>query len=215
MLTTPRNRQSREVEQSENPGNDIQTYNARGDVFRTLFIGFTRHGVAPVQTAVDRILSYGFANPGVAWSSGSSRETTSSRRRTKYGRRQTTPIRSPTALVTQSSEDPAACTWTLDNLYPIFASFLDIRRPDPLPSSGSSPLLKPPVKPDIIYWCLVAFARTSHNDREVMRAVWVEISRTFGFVVRDASEGRLEEPLMGCEVKGRLKALIKWIEDGN
>ncbi len=216
MLTTPRSRKYREIVQLEDAGDDLQTYNPRADVFRTLFIGFTRHGVAPVQTAVDRILSYGFANPGVPWSSRSSKEIASSRRKTKYGRRQITPIRSTTAPVTQSIGNPPACAWTLENLHPIFASFLDIRRPDiSPPPSGSFPVPKPPVNPDVIYWCLAAYARTSHNDREIMRVVWLEISRTFGFVVHETSEAELgEEPPMGWEVKGRLKALVKWVEDG-
>ncbi|KAF8324442.1 uncharacterized protein EI90DRAFT_3157355 [Cantharellus anzutake] len=184
MLTTPCRRQPWRSGRLSRVDGGTKTYDATADVFRALFIGFTRHGVAPVQNAVDRIISYGFANTGVAWSPNISNTWAARKQRKRFGRRQLELARSTTATT-----HPEAATWTSEDLNLIFSHFLEMLPSNtPLSPDSSSPP-NPPINPDIIYLCLVAFARTSHNDREVMRAAWQDISRAFGWIEGEQLDG--------------------------
>jgi len=85
----------------------------------------------------------------------------------------------PRALTIGHTPDPDA--WSLENLEPIFQRFLDL--PDGV---------KPRVT--VLYWIIMAFAKTSGDDFEQLRRVYAQLEDRFG----DIWGGRL----------GRLKAKI-------
>jgi len=87
--------------------------------------------------------------------------------------------------------DPVAndSRWTLWHLSCLFKTFLELP-PDTRPSDRT------------IYWILVAFAKTSGNDKGKLRNVWTRLERRFG----GGWGGRLERfrQKIFSEIPGRL-----------
>jgi len=192
---------------SARPGEDPETrvgrrpspesYSASVDVYRSIFIGFTRHGVAPIAIVEDRIL-----------------DPLDSLR--KFGMRTWAARRSPWGVsrpvVPSSNPNPnpnpnpmaVRSAWTEENLTALFDNFLNVPM---FPSEqqrgsvGGGP--RPLVKPSIVYWALVAYARTTDDDPKSMYGAWRKMAEVFGFGTQPDSRWR---------VRGRLKTLVEWLE---
>ena len=180
---------------SARPGEDPETrvgrrpspesYSASVDVYRSIFIGFTRHGVAPIVEDHSQDPLYSLRKFGMRTESWTSRRSL---------RKATRPV--------PSSDPKIRSAWTEDNLTALFDNFLNVPIPlDQLESVEDRP--RPLVKPSIIYWALVAYARTTNNDPKSMYVAWRKIADVFGFGVRPDSRWR---------VRGRLKTLVEWVE---
>ena len=199
------------------------------EIYRSLFIGFTRYGVFR-----SRHQSVPLAEE---LQSGGTHSTLFSRH---HAAPLSYPPRHPKSpYVTPSSHS----AWTLQSLSDLFDNFLEVPSSQ-VPcingrfSQSSTPyhqfpsgISRPPVPPQVMYWALVAFSRTTNADKEVMRAAWHRMVRAFHIdcpqtsqlpIPRTTSFGdsfTLRQELIGsgkADTKwrpgGRLKRLVEWVE---
>ena len=192
------------------------------EMYRSLFIGFIRHGVFRSQHQ-----------------NGSTAEESQNAGIHLFSRHQVAPLSYPPQppkppYVTHSSHS----SWTLQSLSDLFDNFLEVPRTchlnDRVLLSSSPPNSRPLVPPQVIYWALVAFSKTTNADKEVMRAAWLRMARAFQLDCRDIPQtsrfptGRappfgdsfiLPRDLTGrgradnkWRPRGRLKRLVEWVE---
>jgi pentatricopeptide repeat protein len=217
-------------------GNDIDTYNPSIEIYRSLFLGFARHGVVPRSSSLTPDEFFASAPSG--------KDSLSGRKRGLPRVLRSHGLRFVTLSPSLDVKPDSLAAWTYSNLKTLFNTFLDL---PPTPSakrssSNSTPSNstrhlpdKPPIPPNVIYWVLVAFARTTNGNRALMRDAWYQMAEAFGLDCHRSSAGdhRLSAtpdssgPSPGdgsldslqqagadsrWRVPGRLKTLVNWIE---
>jgi len=177
-------RPGEDPETREGRRRSLESYSASVAVYRSIFIGFTRHGVGPKVEDQDPL--YSLRKFGMRTESWTARRSLRKVARPR-----------------PSSDPTIRSTWTEENLTALFDNFLNVPIYLPGKNEGAEERPRPLVKPSIIYWALVAYARTTNNDPKSMYVAWRKIVDVFGFGTQPDSRWR---------VRGRLKTLVEWVE---
>lgn len=219
--------------------------------FMQLFKGFARHGVVPPQSRAG-VMANAFPmwsrfeppQPGRKDESNAANTESGSFARlwgkTGFGLSRD----KGNSVNADGHQMEAEAEWTFDNLQEVFRMFLQLSPTSPIPTGpnlGSimnpNSTAKPKVakgdawapKPKAIWTILMAFARTTNGDREVLGAIWADLERKFGpghgpgvdHRVSDVSYGMLGEDGMERgeveeeeEVYGNAEGWKGWREDG-
>lgn len=187
------------------------------ETYRALFLGFTRFGVNTESNVGFHFTSSRRRHPTRLWS-------------TVHDHTFPIPTHPPRPPRLDIVSHESYSAWTASNLSIIFNEFLDLplfhhasrtaRRQD-----EKDPELAPS---SVIYWALVAFARTTDNDKGAMREAWHRMTRSFDLGVcgslsaGSASSDKWESPssysdshstIRKWRPRGRLKRLVEWIEE--
>lgn len=209
------------------------TFTPSVEIYRALFLGFTRFGVGSSSPS---------PLPPSLFTSKWRPHPTTARLHPKHQLPSSSPLPlhhpAPEKLEFVSPESHSS--WTISSLELIFENFLQLPLSNSssvstsslsskhfgqhrIQSSSSSFALSqpishqgspPPLPETIIYWALVAFSRTTGGDKAIMRDVWYQMACAF-----DLAHPR--RPLLSSEppthdgryrVRGRLKRLVDWLE---
>lgn len=206
------------------------------EMYRSLFIGFTRHGVPQTQHEGAPFKEEPRGTYCTLFSSHHASPFSYCPR----------PPKSP--YVSPNSHS----SWTLQSLSELFDNFLEAPSSQTSPMSDrvspsstqikrtSNDVSQPPVPSQVIYWALIAFSRTTNADREMMRAAWRRMAQAFHLESRytpqpprcsithtpSSREGSTRHQGRSSHLgltgsgktdnewrpRGRLKRLVKWVE---
>jgi pentatricopeptide repeat protein len=144
--------------------------------YRAIFLGFARHADKLAPTLASSLM-------------------------TKQRGFDTIPLKEFAARLTASSPEPTVhcpapeelameTPWTLGNLEKIFARFLEMDWEHDRTWTAAPAATKPSDR--MIYWIIVAYAKTSKRDIRRIREVWKKLDIRFGF---DKVRGNLESRL--------------------
>ncbi|KAF8528677.1 hypothetical protein JB92DRAFT_742577 [Gautieria morchelliformis] len=131
-------------------------------IYRAIFLGFARHA-NKTSTLANSLISQHQGIDTVPLKEFASRLTAS-----------------PTAACPSPLELAAVTPWSLESLNKIFERFMEMHW-EPTGTNAGDPTAPPRPNDRMIYWIMVAYAKTTNRDIKKMFDVWKRLDARFGY----------------------------------